>query len=634
MKRGLEKGFVFLVLIMFLIVLVSAGFVFAQSSDLEKLDFPDGSDVRGVNVKLSGINMVYFNGNGYLEIRVNREVRKYENIKSTGRIIIEKGEIIEAFFEVLEKGKYKFGDKEFVLPKGTHVEMKNKEVKFKVPEDSEIEEPEKLSRGDSGLNYFYESSGSLRLPNGEIVRGGGENIGSGTKIGYDSGGFFVSGDLFVQKNGNDEFKLKNYGKTYLAMSEGDLTNKRNEVFIGKDKLILSNPTSLGSVVSFSKENRFGIAVDNEHSTYAQAVKGKIIVNANEGKLAEIQFSGNSIVDLDKKSFFAHDNRLYVDTKKGMIGGVEHAENDAAVQLSLVNQNNNKILDSNIISNGKNQYAQVADRDLKSALEYYKAGNFYVSTSVAFNQLTPEAQGFYDGLSKEKQKEIGDAILKLNSGQGEALVQRVINEYRIEQERIRQNPFKASVRIPSGGGSGTIIGVDKDGYPIILTVAHMGGTNRPGTQFRVELSTKLDDGKWRFKATAIGAGSFGRNNDVALMRLNTKIPDIPYVPVAPEGHNIKKGEVVQRIGCPGCGNFRKTNFKMSKIGNSYFGGNDVGRTAVIGGESGGGVFHNGRVIGIVSHGDDYGYGGYTSPTRIRAFLVKHKLEYLIKIWIVF
>jgi len=300
-------------------------------------------------------------------------------------------------------------------------------------------------------------------------------------------------------------------------------------------------------------------------------------------------------------------------------------------LSLINKNEDKLLDSNIISNGRNQYAQVADRELKSALEYYKAeGGFYVATSVAFNQLTPEAQGFYDGLSKEKQKEIGDAILKLDSGQGEALVQRVINEYRIEEERLRQSPVKASVKISSRGhfGSGTIIGVDKEGRPIILTAGHLTGARTPGTKKTITFPDETTT-----TATVLaGQGSWGASsgNDLSIMRIDKPMKDIAYVPVALSSHNIDTKKPVLRIGYPGGNNMKKVSVAIIRFSET---GRTQTRGGLNGGNSGGGMFQNGRLLGVISI-DMESATGYANLNLMRKFLTDQGYGYLIKIMVVF
>jgi len=143
------------------------------------------------------------------------------------------------------------------------------------------------------------------------------------------------------------------------------------------------------------------------------------------------------------------------------------------------------------------------------------------------------------------------------------LQRVVETLRIQEEERRKNPPAASVRIPSGGGSGTIIGVDsKDGRPIVLTAGHLGGATSPGYREKVQMADGM-----QFYATVIGGYSDygGSGNDYALMKGDQVIDKIPYVPVAPESHIVNKGDLATRIGCPGCGDFQITNTRVGSVG---------------------------------------------------------------------
>ena len=138
-----------------------------------------------------------------------------------------------------------------------------------------------------------------------------------------------------------------------------------------------------------------------------------------------------------------------------------------------------------------------------------------------------------------------------------------------------------------------------------------------------------------------AGTFSRQSSIALrlnerdfclIRLNSKVEGIPYVPVA--SFDIKAGDVVMRIGTPDMGAFAYTNARVSEVGgNGYMLGTQDSVGGPIPGESGGGIFINGRLVGIVSVTNYQGWGGYTPTSVIRELLIKYGYGYLIKLSIV-
>jgi hypothetical protein len=646
-------------LIVFFMVLMFVGMVIGQTSELEELDV-EGSDVKASNVKhYSDTNIIVFQENGRLELDVDGDKRIYENIKKDGKMIIENGEITRADFEISKTGKYKFGNKEFELPEGTIVLIADKVVEFNVPKDTKIEMPEGISKGADDLDYSYVTQGgSLELPNGEIIEGS-----EVTKIGYeggDGGGFHTSENLAIKNSeGVKEFDLNVNKKTYFALDKFGLIGGREEVFIGEERLVLNSPSE-GGVVSFNEGNRYRIEVDEGHSVSVQAVNGKVIVDSSDiERIPNIQFSGNSKVDLDKRGFYGKNDKLYVDSKKGLISGVEHSDNDAPVQLTLIKDNGERLLGYDLLSNGKDQYVSVSKKDLDGPSEVYKSKDgFYVASKIAFNELTPEAKKFYVGLEARKQKEINAEVNRLGGDAGNVLIQRVMKNYQAAERRRLQNPLMASVRIRAAvgrqpvGGSGVIVGTTKDGYPIVYTAAHVltagekGRKITRGMKVDVELprqypypgggtirSGRVIDAKLR--------GS-GEDGDVAIIQLEDKIPNIPYIPIASESQVLKKGDIVQRIGCPNCGPFQKSNVRITAVSSAE--GQIETKGRVIQGESGGPLIKNGRVFGVTSIGfnfvdkitrekSDFS-GGYTSTSELRDIAKRNNLGHLIKIIYVF
>lgn len=316
-------------------------------------------------------------------------------------------------------------------------------------------------------------------------------------------------------------------------------------------------------------------------------------------------------------------------QKKIEAGFSYGSLSAAAKVVLVDDSGNRLpgINFDVYANNRDQYASVPDGQFKSSLEFFKTkGNFYVSSTVAFNQLTPENQKFFDEDINPQTKEQIASVLRQNNGkEAVAALDRKLGELRIEEDNRRKNPPLASVRVHGGGGSGTIIGVDeKDGKPIILTAGHLGGATRAG--YRYSNNIDLADGR-SVSGTSLGGYSDygGSGNDYALIKLDQPIDKVPYVPVAGESHVVNKGDPALRIGCPSCGPFKQTQTRVGSVGNIIRHGTNE---QIIGGESGGGLFHQGRLIGVVST-----TGYYTGTAPIRNFLRQQGYGYLIKIMII-
>ncbi|MDP2925782.1 MAG: hypothetical protein Q8N99_05410 [Nanoarchaeota archaeon] len=542
----------------------------------------------------------------------------YNDIKQGGSFSFDISlGLTKAEFETGSNMDLKYKGYTYPIPADTKVKIgEDKKVSVTLPDGTKLEEPQKDSGADNGAVFSFKtkSGGEMTLPNGEIIK----NKNTETIIGYQDGFYLEDRNYAIITNRNEELLIYNPNKLYLAFEESKIQADKSYLYLGKDKIIASSINSEGAGIYFNSDNRIGFTITNDNTVSVQAKNGVVIVEkpSNQGEMPGIKLSGNSMVNLDKRSIYAESNNLYFDSKGRVISDFNQGRLSSQAKITLIDNSGVSIKDFDVYANDRDQYAAVKKSDFKSSMSFYKtSGGFYISPQITFNQLTPDVQKFYSELDAKTQQQVA---VYANNGerQGAAVLQRTIQVLIIEEENIRRNPYKASVRIPTGGGSGTIIGIDKNGYPIVLTAGHLGGATRPGYKETIQMSDKR-----QFKGTVIGGISDWRGSgwDVALIKGDTIIDKIPYVPVAPETHVVKPNDIALRIGCPGCGQFKQTQTRIGKVGN-IIGATDY----IIGGESGGGLFHNGRQIGIVSTG-----GYYTGTPRIREFLRKYGYDYLIK-----
>ncbi len=568
----------------------------------------------------------------------------------------QNGELIEETkFTTSEDYEYKIKAYNILLPSKTQVTYEQDRVVFNLPPGSQVSRPEIAE--DSGETadpkqlFVYQSNDVIKLENGRWFETKAGSEGKTTLYYQDYGFYFTDKNIIIKSSRGDELLIYNPNfnneeeskrEIYLYSSENDINPEKNFVLLNINKVILSSSNENGPAVFFAPGNRMGIASNSEHTVSAQAKKGKVIVTpAKDTKIPSIKINGNSLVNLDKRSFFAQNNELWFHPDTELIGDFKHGKYDAPIELTLIDKDEKDVKNFNVYSNSRDQYASVINGNFQGPLKSFKTKlGFFVSATVVFNQLTPSAQDFYSGLSEERQMELLEyagysqdtsmgvkGISETSKKTQTAKLQSALNNLIIEEKRRRQNPSAVSVRILGGGGSGTIIGIDKEGYPIVLTAGHLGGASRPGYKYSKSRlgGITLPDGRSFDGVVIAGIGRYNSGQDISIIRLTEKVEGIPYVPIASESHVINKGDLVLKIGYPAYKNrqFTQTQTNIVQVGDI---GKTLTRSRSYGGESGGGLFHNGRVIGIVSTKE----GGYTGIGFIRSFLRQNGYDYLISI----
>jgi len=631
------------------------GFIEVENVKI-KLEFDDGEKAKSMTVISQAGSRIKVNGNDF------------SNVREGGEFVVgENGELIAGSkFVVGISRKFILKGHDINLPKGAEVSYEKDKIVIKVLNGKDFTVPELVDEKGKGVLFEIEAGkGGIKLSDNEFVQG---LDGVKTKLYFKDGRVYSLDDEFVITNsdGKKDFIVRNLvppahpnidppthsnldGKeVYLVLDESELSNDfykdKNFVFLGNSKIILGSNSGEGVSGFLHEDNRVNAYITKDNTIAFQAKGGRVWVEkGGEDGIPNIKLSGESVASLDKGSYYVSENKLYYDVTGARVKGFEHGEYQSAVKITSVNNKGERTENHDVFTNNGKAFVSLSLEDQKkfeSSLKFLKIKakglpEFYVSSSLTFNQLSPEAQKFYDEMSGSEQaevvKDLGNVELQQRLG------------VLIREERERRNPLEASVHVELpgvAGGSGTIIGYDKEGHAIVLTAGHIGGTSRKGTKYEIT----FPNGK-TYWATSLGGYGKWRGDegwDVELLKIDKKIPNLAYVPVASKEflQGLKKGTRVLRFA----GRF-KENGQVLKHETSLITIRETGDTItydtkdkVYSGQSGSGLISISRrkLIGVLSSSDLEKRRGiktrayYSSLGNIHYLLEKEGLSHLIKV----
>lgn len=200
-------------------------------------------------------------------------------------------------------------------------------------------------------------------------------------------------------------------------------------------------------------------------------------------------------------------------------------------------------------------------------------------------------------------------------------------------------LSCSVRIPSSGGSGTMVYYDDyNKYMYVLSAGHLF----PAGRFR--MSKKANEtaeihvfyqGNKKLSHVKAYRGELLCSvwntsvYDVSLIRFKPDWPDPYYIPIAPLDTKIQKGGWYHSAGCDGMGEVAHYLVQMQGERSDgavteYVTGNNAPR----GGRSGGGLFTNDSLIGICSRGGG-NTGLWSSLQQIHKFLNEEGYGFILQ-----
>ena len=501
-----------------------------------KVDFDNGA----VRLSLMKGGSFSYNKEG------SEKKRVYSNVKSGGSFEIDsKGEFAKADFSVSSDTEVILKGYKYLLASDSRVVIDGNKVEITVPEGTKLNNPERTDESDSEAIFSFKSSnsGEVILPSGDRI----EAKSGDTIVNFNENGFYVSFGDYSLKNseGKADFLINTPIDTYLVFNADDIGDKKSYIAVIGQKLIVASLEGEGASVFLLPENDFGIKTSSDNTVSAQAKNGKVIFEKGSGDsgviggdIPVIKIIGESIVSPDKRSFFRENGEAYQRPEVFVKGGFSNGDSTPIVKISFVDNSENKIDTWDLYLNDKNQFAASNPADLKSPYKYLKIKEgVYVSSSLLFNQLSPEAQNFYDDMAPEDRAVFEKSLLNNmnndpeNPGSArpageEAFVTQWLLDYYIKEEftpkivfnEISLREFTAKTGIGVGGATNymtparieALMKFINEVPPSVrshignIYLGSGGGGMANGNGIHVSL-TQLDD--WRMEGSS-GTGSWG------------------------------------------------------------------------------------------------------------------------------
>lgn len=283
-----------------------------DSGDSKKYNFKDGgsltADYNGKTFEYSDLKSVTINGNS----------------KNPEITFDKDGKVVEAYFETGKDGKYMFGNEAITLPKGSKVAFTNGKVNIQLPGEQKADSkliPESVD-GKPGESKFYFSNDK-----GNIFQFEGGQKFTGV-LGVKNGKFFFDSDVTI-----DDIKVSNPEKvdTYLDF-KGEVQQGIKGHYLSMNKLtgklvLGSNIDERGPIIQFSKDNSYGIRIDNDKDHVAMRALGNlqgsyisIQSRMKTNQPSEVEALNQVVMDGDNMGVFYNSNtgQLHMFDKGGAI----------------------------------------------------------------------------------------------------------------------------------------------------------------------------------------------------------------------------------------------------------------------------------------------------------------------------
>lgn len=430
----------------------------------------------------------------------------------------------------------------------------------------------------------------------------------------------------------------------------------------------------GPIISIGPGNRIDLGgnleggndLSQDRTVFFQGRNGFVILNRGEtDKIPTLQMKGDSLYNPDRESFYIgkvkSGSKLY--HKPGsLIEGVNHGEGTVALRV-LAYDDKGKKTPHELYVNNENEYRIFSEDTAKKLMDPFsyiieevtnRAEKIF-SPGVAINQLSQERKQQLIQLGNEDRKDLIKNYLKPG---GIAALEKRLDE--LYHDVLGNSAVSASVQVltkeKNSLGSGTIVGYN-EGKVYVLTAAHV--VNEEEDQENIEIylqslqdpgkSTKLDKepgipGKIVAYSERLGVKGLIAENldkrDLALLELTPdsfqmeELKRRGYVQIAPPEFGVNEGDRAVFVGCPQ-GNFYVRGCRITEIMDII--GTDTLEinSEPYKGQSGGGLFMDGKLIGVVQSGRPAStkypneIGGFANLESIHKFLDENGYSFLYK-----
>jgi len=528
-----------------ILIIISISFVFAQEIDwASELGFKTG-DVIVEEGKLIEPVGVKIKVGGYIDYLHGDETKKreYKNLKKDSKIYFKDGKLVEV--DIVVGGgddsttKYKFGNYEYELPKGTKVILKNKELRIKLPDEESI----KLEAIKNPVDKDY-------LDVKFVVDNENSNKGINIKENYffnkikseDEGllNFDTKlGEFYVTKAVIDNLKIgawpnQDY-KTYVLFDEDAIKEVGKEwpfIYIGnKEKFIMGSPKGkMSASVELIDGSIGGIEKEDNDRFIIQALYGKNLIKIEDKGTEEIP-----VIEAKGEYAVISSNKLYYYWKENErpLIGISKREDLTSPDFHLISlDSEGKGLKHTYNIKGKDVEVDIVDLFVFEDKFYAssKKEGKEVMKKVVFGQLNNLQRDKLSTLmkhSEDNQKRLLDESVS-------SLLGKSIGEIKGKLDSIDEKQLRSVGSSSSGNGGGSSQGGSSnyDYTKLDAKVQELRGTDLGKYLSDLDVKTlrhkngKYDPLKHEIVVVGEGAGDICPNC-VEFKNINNKRADVYY-----------------------------------------------------------------------------------------------------------
>ena len=392
LREKANEGYIIILLFITMnLILVKADFSLITPSD-NQVDFLTKTNAQGILI--DGKTYYLLENVESLKVKYHTGfISNYLNLKAGSQgnpklIFQPDGKLIEAYFKTGQEGNYLLGNEQVFLPAGAEINFKEGKAEIKLSSAKELMQPSVLDKnpGETIFEFILDDK-KFNLGNGNVFEG------KSLK--------FEKGKWFIDYKGNaklNSLNIINEGKTYIDFrGENDKNYDSAYISIDDKKGVFvtgSNIDERGPKISFTKDNPYGLKIDNKDHFAVQSLGNSEgayvkIVNRNPEKIPLMESLNGFAINFDEKSaYYSYEKGKLYFRKEVILQGFQTGKTTSPVEIHAFK---GSFDDAQAVSsvNGKPEILGITP----GALWGYGTNPYFIKTDVGYKGYPSLKTGF-------------------------------------------------------------------------------------------------------------------------------------------------------------------------------------------------------------------------------------------------